>query len=134
MTQFIIATGGADGIEPPQKIRLRRIEGHSFATETAARLFSGYRGPLFKIEEQDSGEADRLVDEIHNTCRSGPAEEPALLQLLRALVNQGCSVACWYGSEVEDIPVFCTWEAFIQAVLRDASEQPPEIYAVFRSH
>lgn len=130
MTQFIIVTG-EPSIERPSGIELRPVEKDSFAARTASHLLSDYRGQLSKVVGQESGEADRLIDDIYNTSSAGdPLVEPPLLQFLRTLVAQGHSVVCWYGDDVSNVPVFRTWEAFAEAVLRDANEQPPEVYAV----
>ena len=134
MTQFIIVTGEPSGGNPPPGIVLRPVEPSSFVARTATSLLSSHDTCLSKVAEHESGEADRLIDDMYNARRDGDASrEPILLQFLRVLVSEGRSVVCWYGDDVSDVPIFRTWTAFAEAVLRDATKQPPEVYAIIQS-
>ena len=131
MTQFIIAHTSGTPVAPPPGISVRRLAPRSFLAGAAECLFPGVAlHEIVAVVETDSNEANALVDALHHAieARSSACEVP-LLRFLGHLSDLGASIVCWHGSDWDELPLFDDWNSFEVAVLTDAEQQPPEVYA-----
>jgi hypothetical protein len=126
MTQFIVVTADASHLVPPLGISVLPVEPD--VLRMLDGVFPGHTGPCARIVDSESGEADALLDALHDEPERGLGA--ALMAWLEQLDGLGCGIAMWYSNDSAELPRYRRWDEFARAVRREAAVFPPEVYAV----
>ncbi len=130
MTQFVLVGGDHSGISTPDGIRALPINENTYLLQAAAALFSNITHDRIRFVCDGSSEtADALLDRIHFLILSGlKIEDDPFICYLRRAITGGMTVVCWYSDWWEDLDSAEGWADFLKLLIRDATEQPPELY------
>jgi len=128
MTQFLVVYCDPNDLAPPAGIGVAKSSAE--LRELARRIVPDYDGPCARIVDRESGESDPLFDALHNHAVGSKGE--VLMNWLEGLGRRGMHrIAMWCGTDTEEISTHDDWDEFVAAVRRDASRQPPEVWAVW---